>query len=166
MCCACPSDRTFSLPRPAAGRARTASELVRIGRKASLGQTRSPQPSEFGLKACRVGKPNPAQGCDAKAWGYANQPTDGVSGFFVLTEASAAESEDAIGKHKVAIALDRFTRVRHSLVVLAGEQVSQGECKARMVNEGFQRAQVNGLRGVLDRLVVDPADAPRQRIKA
>src|SRR6266404_2677713 len=106
----------------------------------SLRQVRRPQQSEVRLQACGVGEPNFAKGSDAKARRRVNKPADCLRCFFALTQAGAAQRQDAIGEGEIAVAVDRLARVCHRLFISASEQASQGERESGKVKEGLTRA--------------------------
>src|SRR5215471_16994959 len=126
-------------------------------RPPSLARVRLVQQLKVRLQARGIGEPDLAPVSDAKARCRGNQPVDSLRGFFTPTEVGATEREDAIGQGEVPVALDRLARVRHGLLIPVGEQTGQGERESGVVNERLKRAEMNGLLGMLDGLVVSPA---------
>src|SRR5262249_5336055 len=88
----------------------------------SIRQMCRPQPIEFRLKACRVGKPDSSERSQAKARRYGDQLADGLRGLLMLPEAGVTERQDAVGKGEIAVALDRLARMCHDLFVPVGQQ--------------------------------------------
>src|SRR6266581_8396963 len=104
MYCTYRSARVVTTPPPANDRAGAARQNGLYQTVCgSLRQVRRPQQSEVRLQARGVGEPNFAKRSDAKTRRRANKSADRLRGFFALTQAGAAQREDAIGEGEIAV---------------------------------------------------------------